>query len=117
DALAEVRANPEQRLNAEASCERALSRQHSDFPFQAFAAGLLAVPEASGLRAFCASLVEAVIAGDLTAEDIADFQRPTEVRGRAPMGKLLRVVLEAHERLAAQQAQKPPQALSCGCGQ
>lgn len=119
DALADARANPERRLNAEISCERAVSRRggDSEFPFDAFSAGLLAVPEASGLRAFCAGLIEAVIAGDLTDDDLAAFQRRKESRGSAPVGTLLRAVIEAHERLSAMQAQKPPQALSCGCGQ
>lgn len=117
DALADARAHPERRLNAEVSCERTLSTRNSGFPFQAFSAGLLGVPEANGLGAFCAALVEAVIAGDLTDSDIAAFQRPRESRGSAPVGTLLRAVLEAHERLSALQAQKPPQALPCGCGQ
>src|SRR5690606_4956642 len=114
--LTEVRAHPEQRLNAEVSCERAISRRSTGFPVQAFSAGLLAVPEAQALRAFCAGLVEAVIAGALTEDDLAAFQRPRQSRSSAPVGKPLRSVLEAHERLIAQQAQRPPQALSCGCG-
>lgn len=117
DALADAQSKPERRLNAEVSCGQALSRRAGDFPAQAFFAGLLAVPEASGLRAFCAALVEAVIAGDLTDGDLTAFQHRTESRGSAPVGTLLRAVIEAHERLSAQQAQKPPQALSCGCGQ
>lgn len=116
DVLADAQTNPERRLNAEVACERALSRRGGDFPFQAFSAGLLAVPEASGHRAFCAGLVEAVIAGDLTEDDLAHFQHPRESRGGAPVGMLLRAVLEAHERLSALQAQRSPQALSCGCG-
>lgn len=117
DALADAQADPERRLNAEVSCERALSRRGGDFPFQAFSAGLLAVPEARGYGAFCAALVEAVIAGGLTEDDLAAFQRPKESRGSAPVGNLLRAVIEAHERLSALEAQRPPQAQSCGCGQ
>lgn len=117
DALAALRADPGKRLSAEVVCERTFSKGVGDYPFQAFSAGLLNVPEPSGNRAFCAALVEAVIADDLTAEDIAVFQRPKEVRGQAPTGKLLRVVLATNERLEAQQAQRPPQAQSCGCGQ
>jgi hypothetical protein len=115
--LADVRANPEKRLTAEVACERAFSRRGGDFPFQAFSAGLLDVAEKAGHRAFCAALIEAVIAGDLGQSELKAFKTPSEVRGRAAVGPLLRAVLVAHERLTAQQAQKPPQAQSCGCGQ
>lgn len=115
--LADLRANPEKRLTAEVACERAFSRRVRDFPFQAFAAGLLDVAEKTGDRAFCAGLIEAIIAGDLGQSDLDAFKTPGEVRGRAAVGTLLRAVLVAHERLTAQQAQKPPQAQSCGCGQ
>ena len=115
--LADARANPEKRPAAEAACERAFSRRGDDFPFQAFAAGMLDVAENAGDSAFCAALVEAVIAGDLSRDDVIAFQRPKEIRGMAPLGTLLRAVMDAHERLHAQQAQKPPQAQTCGCGQ
>jgi hypothetical protein len=115
--LADTHAHPEQRLDAEVACERAFSRRSGDFPFRAFSSGLLDVAEESGDRAFCTALVEAVIAGDLGRDDLRAFQRPMEIRGKAPLGKLLRAVIAAHERLHAAQAQKPPQAQSCGCGQ
>jgi hypothetical protein len=115
--LADARANPEKRLTAEVACERAFTGRGGDFPFQAFSAGLLNVAEKTGDRAFCAGLVEAFIAGDLSQSELDAFKTPSEVRGRAAVGTLLRAVLVAHERLNAQQAQKPPQAQSCGCGQ
>jgi hypothetical protein len=115
--LAGVRANPEKRLTAEIACERAFSRRGGDFPFQAFSAGLLNVAEKAGDRAFCAALIEAVGAGDLGPTELDAFRTPSDVRGRAAVGTLLRAILVAHERLSAQQAQKPPQAQSCGCGQ
>lgn len=121
DNLAEVlndaRAHPENRLADEVACERAMSARTGDFPYKTFFAGLLSVPEAEGGRAFCATLVEAVIAGDLSQADQNAFETPSEVRGHAAVGTLLRALMVAQERLYAQQAEKPPQAQSCGCGQ
>jgi hypothetical protein len=117
DILSDVRAHPESRLKAEVGCERSIARPQSDFPYRSFFAGVFDVPEAEGARAFCAALVEAVIADDLTERDVAVFRRPQELRGKAPLGTFLRALMVAHERLYAQQAQRPPQAQSCGCGQ
>src|SRR3546814_5545007 len=77
----------------------------------------LDVPEAEGSRKFCAALIEAVIAGDFSQADQNAFQTPSDVRGRGPVGALLRTVLIAHERLGAQQAERPPQAHSFVSGQ
>lgn len=115
--LADVHENPQKRVSAEGACERALAGRGGGFPFQSFAAGLLEVSESAATRAFCAGVVEAVISGDLSQEDLRAFQRPGEIRGRAPLGTLLRAVVGANERLQAQHAQKQPQALACGCGQ
>lgn len=116
-ALDAARDDPRKRLAAEVGCEHAFSLRGENFPFQAFAAGLLDVSESAATRAFCAGLIEAAIAGDLSQEDLKAFRHPSGIRGSAPVGTLLRAVVEAHERLQAQQAQRPPQALSCGCGQ
>ena len=56
-------------------------------------------------------------AGDLSQQEWEAFQRPKQVRGKAPLGTLLRELMVAHERLYAQQAQRPLQAKSCSCGQ
>jgi hypothetical protein len=116
-ALDAARDDPRKRLAAEVGCEHAFSLRGGSFPFQAFAAGLLDVSESAATRAFCAGLIEAAVSGDLNQEDLSVFRRPSEIRGDAPLGTLLRAVVEAHERLSAQHAQVPPQALSCGCGQ
>jgi len=117
DILNHARAFPEHRLADEVACTRSLTRGDGNFPFESVFAGLFDVPEASATGAFCAALIDAVIAGDFSKSDQDAFSMPSQVRGKAPLGKLLRAVVEAHERLQAQQAQKPPQALSCGCGQ
>ena len=110
EVLSDARAHPENRMESAAGCERAIDGKRSDFPYKAFFAGLFDVSEDAGGRAFCAAIIEAVTSGKLTERDLRAFQRPVEVRGKAPLGTLLRKVLEAHERLKAQQAQKPPQA-------
>jgi len=117
EVLDDARAHPENRLAYEIECERVMDESTGSFPYRTFFAGLLAVPESQGGGAFCAALIEAAIAGDFSQADQKAFGVPSEVRGRGPVGALLRAVLEAHERLYATQAQKPPQALSCGCGQ
>ncbi|MGF1628321.1 MAG: hypothetical protein ACFCUT_02520 [Kiloniellaceae bacterium] len=114
--LREVRAHPENRLASEVGCERAVARKAGDLPYEAFFAGLFDIPEEAAGRAFCAALIEAIIAGDLSQRDLDAFQRPSQVRGKAPLGTLLRELLVAQERLYAQRAQGP-QAQSCGCGQ
>ncbi|HEY9536138.1 MAG TPA: hypothetical protein VIS03_00990 [Kiloniellaceae bacterium] len=115
--LDDARAHPENRLADAVACELTLASRSGEFPFAPFFAGLLDVPEAEGSRKFCAALIEAVIAGDFSQADQNAFQTPSDVRGRGPVGALLRTVLIAHERLGAQQAERPPQAQSCGCGQ
>lgn len=115
--LDEVRETPGKRLSGEAACERSITARPSDFPFKLFFAGLFNVPEESAAQSFCAAIIEAVIAGDLTKSDIDVFKKPSALRGKGPLGTLLRELMVAHERLYAQQAQRPPQAQSCGCGQ
>jgi hypothetical protein len=115
--LNDARAHPENRLADEVACERALDANTRDFAYRPFFAGLLAVPEAEGGRAFCTALIEAVIAGDFSQADQDTFKLPSELRGKAPLGTLLHAAMVAHERLHAQRAQQPPQAQSCGCGQ
>src|SRR3546814_18568891 len=97
--LADVRANPEKRLTAEDACERSFLGRGGAFPFQAFSAGLLNVAEKSGNHAFCAGLVQAVIAGELDQSELDAFRTPSDVRGRAAVVSLLRTVLVRH-RLA-----------------
>lgn len=101
----------------ETACEGAVARRAGDFPYEALFAGLFDVPRDAGGTTFCAAIIEAVIAGELDEEVQDVFSRQRQVRGLAPVGALFRTVLVAHERLAAQQAQRPPQAESCGCGQ
>ena len=115
--LNDARAHPESRLANAVACERFIAARPSDFPYRSFFAGLFNVAEESGGRAFCAALIEAVIAGDLSQQEWEAFQRPKQVRGKAPLGTLLRELMVAHERLYAQQAQRPLQAKSCSCGQ
>ena len=115
--LEELRAHPEKRRVAEAACERSIADNTGDFPINLFFGGLLDVPAHKANGAFCAAIVEAVIAGDLTRSDLSAFELPSAVRGKEPLGTLLRKLMIAHERLYAQQAKRPPQAQSCGCGQ
>lgn len=117
DILHYARAQPGERVAMESACEEAVARQAGDFPYKALFAGLFNVPREAGGITFCAALIEAVVAGELSEEQQDVFSRPRQIRGLAPVGALFRTVLVAHERLAAQQAQRPPQALSCGCGQ
>lgn len=117
DILNYARAHPEERLAMEVACQDSLVRRAGDFPYEALFAGLFDVPRGSGGVTFCAALIESVVSGDLSQSEQDVFSRPRAVRGLAPVGSLFRTLLIAHERLAAQQAQRPPQAQSCGCGQ
>jgi hypothetical protein len=115
--IRDARQYPENRPSHVAACERAIGPDKGDFPYGAFFAGLFDVPEAVGGEVFCAALIEAVVAGDITQQDLDTFKLPKEARGKEPLGALLRALMVARERLYAQQAQRPPQAQSCGCGQ
>lgn len=119
--LDDARQHPQNRPANVAACESWVADNSGGFPqgfpYAAFFAGLFDVPQAAGGQAFCAALIEAAIAGDFSRRDQDAFRLPQEVRGRKPVGALLRALMVAHERLYAQQAQKPPQAQSCGCGQ
>ncbi|WP_340118136.1 hypothetical protein [Pelagibius sp. 7325] len=115
--LEQVRGHPERRETGEAACERSLTANGSDPYIDSFLGGLFDVPAERAASEFCVTLVEAVIAGDLTRTDIDAFKKPAALRGMGPLGTLMRSLLAAQERLYAQQAQKPPQAQSCGCGQ
>ncbi|GAB4375936.1 MAG: hypothetical protein Kow00114_39360 [Kiloniellaceae bacterium] len=115
--LEQVRDHPERRETGTAACQRSLAANGSDPYIDRFLGGLLDVPADRATGEFCATLIEAVIAGDLTRTDIDAFKKPTALRGMGPIGKLMRALIAAQERLYAQQAQKPPQAQSCGCGQ
>ena len=109
--LEEVRAHPEKRQGGEAACERSISDWSGDFPVNLFFAGLFDVPAPAGEEAFCAAIIEAVIAGDLSKSELDAFKKPSALRGKEPLGNLLRKLIVAHERLSTQQA------LSCDCGQ
>ena len=104
EVLRSARAHPELRTANVADCEAAIARKPGDFPYKAFFAGLLGVAEKSGGQAFCAALIEAVIAGDLSQEEQDAFKKPKAIRGRGPAGVLLRELMIAHERLAGRQA-------------
>jgi hypothetical protein len=103
--LEEVRRNPEDRTAGESYCRLALAQRTNAFPYGAFFGGLFAVPAAQGDRAFCAALVEAVIADELTEADLAVFK--DRKRSKAPLGTLLRKLMVAHLRLSTQQAALP----------
>ena len=102
-----ARQHPEHRQVSVIDCEAAINRRPSSFPFKTFFAGFFDVPEESGGQAFCAALVEAVISGDFTRAEQDVFRKPTDVRGRGPMGGLLRDLIAAHERLKSQAADDP----------
>jgi hypothetical protein len=97
--LSDVRQHPQNRLVSEVDCDRAMASRSGNFPYKAFFSGLFDVAEESGGRVFCASLVEAVIAGDLTESDLQAFGQRREERGFSALGDLLRKLLIAHERL------------------
>ncbi|WP_193371284.1 hypothetical protein [Pelagibius marinus] len=99
-----ARQHPEHRQANITDCELAINKRPSSFPFQTFFAGFFDVPEESGGQAFCAALVEATISGDFTQAEQDVFRKPTAIRGRGPMGGLLRDLIAAHERLKSQAA-------------
>lgn len=100
--LEDVRRNPEDRAAAEAYCRLSVSGGDSDFPYQAFFAGFLSVPPGQSGDALCTAMIEAVISGDLTENDLAQFSN--RARNKMPLGTLLRKVLAAHLRLQGQTA-------------
>jgi hypothetical protein len=114
--LKDVERNPGHRGVANAYCQVRYAKVDADFPFSPLIEGLLEVPETSTAEIFCLTMVESVAAGELTGSDLIDSQA-TSPEGLVAMGELMRGLLIAHERLYAHQAQKPPQAQSCGCGQ
>jgi hypothetical protein len=105
--LEAVRDNPEDRLAAQVACQLSLGQRSTAFDYLPFFAGFFAVPEESARAAFCASIVEAVIADELTRADLEAFSVPAEQRGRAPLGTLLRKLIDAHERLQSQEVRVP----------
>jgi len=121
DALAEIfndaRNNPSHRESAVLGCALTIARQDYDPGFDDMIAGLLSVPVDQAFSSYCAAMVEASITNKISASDLRQLHTPPSQRGKEPFGHMLRQVLAAHERLYAQQAQKPPQAQSCGCGQ
>ncbi len=112
--LQDVRNHPENRAASEVYCLLSITQGDSDFPYQLFFAGLFSVDREDGTRAFCAAMVEAVIAGELTEADLAPFDRPSSVRGKEPLGTLLRKLMVAHLRLETQEAAAPPPTTSTG---
>ena len=104
--LEDLRHHPEKRGAGEIYCRQSIARGDSDFPFEAFFAGLFSVPEAKGADAFCTAIVAAVIFGELTEDDIAQFSNRS--RGKEPLGTLLRKLLAAHLRLSSQTAFEGP---------
>lgn len=105
DFFNDARANPNHRESAVLGCTLTLARQDYDAGFDDMIAGLLAVPVDQALEAYCAAMIEASIANEMTAFDIQRLHTPPSQRGKEPFGHMLRQVLEAHERLRAQQAQ------------
>lgn len=105
--LEAVRENPEDRLAAQVACQLSLGQRSVAFSYRAFFAGFFAVPEENARTAFCAAIVESVIADELTRADLEAFSVPAEQRGRAPLGTLLRKLIDAHERLHSQEARIP----------
>ncbi|MGF1592985.1 MAG: hypothetical protein ACFCUW_06885 [Kiloniellaceae bacterium] len=106
--LEAVRESPEDRLAAQVACQLSLGQRSDAFAYRGFFAGFFDLPEEDTRAAFCAAIVEAVIADDLTRADLAAFAVPAEQRGRAPLGTLLRKLIDAHERLHSQEAGVPP---------
>jgi hypothetical protein len=110
--LEDVRQHPEKRLAGEAACLRSLANSDSDFDFQPFIGGFLDTPDADSGAAFCTAIIEAVVAGDLSAPVLDASRSQDQARKEAAMGTLLRELIEAHERLQAQRGQevlRPPQ--------
>lgn len=104
--LGDVRQHPEKRLAGEAACLWSLANNDSDFDYAPFIGGFLGTADADSGAAFCAAIIEAVVAGDLSAGDIGAFQSQDQARKEAAMGALLREIIEAHERLQAQRGQE-----------
>lgn len=102
--LEDVRRNPDQRGSAEVYCRASIAKSPSDFPYKAFFAGLFSVPREEGGKAFCAALIEAVIAGDLTEQNLVAFRNRRDRSDRAPLGALLRDLMIAHLRMTTQEA-------------
>jgi|GEM_PF-4956214 len=96
--LEEIRRHPENRAAGEAYCRMVIDQSSNDFPFGTFIAGLFAVPEEDGDKAFCTALVESVIAGELTESDLAHFSNRN--RNKEPLGTLLRKLMAAQLRLS-----------------
>ena len=114
--LNDVQQNPGHRSVADAYCQVRYGKVNADFSLSPLIEGLLEVPEADTAEAFCLTMVDAVVARDLSAADLvaADAKTP---EGLTALGKVMRGLLVAHERRYAQQAQKPSKAQSCSCGQ
>jgi hypothetical protein len=110
--LYEVRGHPEQRDAGEAACVRSLDGSFSNFPYKLFFAGFFDVTENEAGHTFCAAIIEGVISGDITQSELDAFKRPAALRGRGPLGTLLRRLLVAHERLQGQQAEARPAAIA-----
>lgn len=114
--LRDVERNPGHRNVADAYCQVRYGKLDADLSFSLLIEGLLEVPETNTAEVFCLTMVESVAAGELTGSDLIDSQA-TSPGGLVAMGELMRGLLIAHERLHAQQAQRPPQAQSCSCGE
>jgi len=114
--LKDVERNPGHRIMADAYCQVRYGKLDAEFGLSPLIVGLLEVPESNAAEVYCRALVEAVAAGELTGSDLTDAQATTP-EGLVAMGEVMRGLLVAHERLYAQQVQKPPQAQFCGCGQ
>jgi len=67
--------------------------------FAALISGLLDVPAKEAEEAYCAAMVEAAVANEITEGDLERLQIPRARRGMGPFGEMLHKVLVAHERL------------------
>ncbi len=112
--LEDARRNPEGRIANEAACLDSITQGSTDFDFEAFFAGLFFVSKENGGQAFCAALIDAVIADELTEADLRAFRKPAEIRGKGPLGLMLRKLMVAHLRLSSQQAKMPPDEAAVG---
>ena len=117
EAFNDARHDPARRAESVQRCTFIFLRAENDPGFDEMIAALFDVPVPQAQGAYCAAMVEASISNDFTETDLERLQVPRAQRGMEPFGKMLRKALVAHERLRAQQAQRPPQAQSCGCGQ
>lgn len=109
DVFNDARHNPDRRDDAVERCSFILLLAEDDPGFKDMISGLFDVSVAEAERAYCAAMVEASISDEFTESDLARLQVPREQRGMEPFGKMLRKVLDAHERLRAQRAQWQPQ--------